>query len=250
MEYVSGGSFENLLRSEFVPIIETVRIVKQVLFALEHAHSRGIVHRDVKPANIMLAGSCAKLSDFGTAMHPVTGIRVTDQFYRPHASPEAVNGREFSAVSDVFATGMTLLRAANNQSNWDAILNGRDWRQDVLEGRLADVIGFTEFVPTKIRRIIKKAVKPAPEDRYQSASEMRQALERLVPARAWSRVNEHIWKCLTDRGEEVIEYVGGRRFSVDYKLNGRRRSENCRDNSDERSARRYLHQTVAKTTFA
>ena len=142
MEYIDGGSLGDRLNREFVPVVDSINYVKQILFALEFAHSRGFVHRDVKPGNIMLAPGYAKLSDFGTAMHPASGIAATDLFYRPHASPEAVNNFEFSPLSDVYAAGMTLQRSANNRAMWgDLRKDEAAFRQDILDGKLAGRLG-------------------------------------------------------------------------------------------------------------
>ncbi len=156
MEYLEGGSLADRLQQGFVPVIETIGYMKQILFALEHAHNRGIVHRDVKPGNIMLTGSIAKLSDFGTVIHPESGVSVTDMFYRPHASPEAFNNKVFSPASDVFAAGVTLLRAANNMSGWGAVLGNASWPALVKEGKLVEEVGYAGHIPSKLKRIIKK----------------------------------------------------------------------------------------------
>lgn len=249
MEYLEGGSLADRLHREFVPVIEIIVYLKQILFALEHAHNRGIVHRDVKPGNIMLTGGIAKLSDFGTIIHPETGVRVTDQFYRPHASPEAINNDEFSAASDVFAAGMTLLRAANNMTGWDAILSNAAWPALVREGKLANAMGYADHMPPKLKRIIKKAVNPNVADRYQSAAALRQDLERLRPARRWFRLNDNEWICTFGGKEERAVFQPGIKPSVEYTIGGRRRRSDCQSYRTEREARTRLADLVARSTL-
>jgi len=65
MEYVPNGSAQKLIETDHVSIRKSIKIAIDLLFALGHAHRQGILHRDVKPANILLAGTRGKLSDFG-----------------------------------------------------------------------------------------------------------------------------------------------------------------------------------------
>jgi eukaryotic-like serine/threonine-protein kinase len=250
MEYMEGGSLADRLRQEFVPLIDTIGYVKQILFALEHAHNRGIVHRDVKPANIMLAGGIAKLSDLGTVIHPESGVSATDMFYKPHASPEALNDREFSAASDVFAAGMTLLRAVNNMSGWNAILSSATWPALVRDGKLASQVGFADHIPPKLKRIIKKAINPIVADRYPTAATLRQELERLRPARRWIRLNDNEWTCTFQGREERAFFQPGMKPSVEYTVGGRRRRQDCQSYRTEREARTRLADLVARSTLA
>lgn len=250
MEYLDGGSLADRLKKEFIPVIETISYVKQILFALEHAHNRGIIHRDVKPGNIMLTGSIAKLSDFGTVIHPESGIKVTELFYRPHASPEAINNQEFSPASDVFATGMTLLRAANNMNGWDVILDDSNWPSLVKEGKLAGQVGFADHIPTKLKRIIRKATNPVAAERYPSAAALRQDLERLRPARRWIRLNDNEWACSHNAREERATFLPGIKPSVEYTIGGRRRRSDCKSYKSEREARKGLSDLVARSTLA
>lgn len=250
MEYLEGGSLADRLRQQFVPVIEIIGYLKQILFALEHAHNRGIVHRDVKPGNIMLTGGIAKLSDFGTVIHPASGVRVTDKFYRPHASPEAMNNDEFSAASDVFAAGLTLLRAANNMTGWDAVLGNAAWPALVKEGKLANLMGFADHMPPKLKRVIKKAINPVVADRYPTAAALRQELERLRPARRWIRVNDNEWICTFDGKEERAFLRPGIKPSVEYTIGGRRRRSDCQSYRTEREARTRLAELVARSTLA
>jgi serine/threonine-protein kinase len=251
MEFIEGGSLGDLLQRQFVPVLDTISYVKHVLYALEHAHGRGIVHRDVKPGNIMLAPRGAKLSDFGTAMHPRSGVRVSDDFYVPHASPEAMNDKEFSAASDVFAAGLTLLRAVNNMTgDWERILDDEEtWRRDVRNGVLPTRVGYADWVPTALRKIINVACASDPSRRYSSAKAFRQALERLRLARRWVRVSPDAWTATTDGKTETVEYVSGRKPGVEFRAGSRRITKFCRQFSTEREARRWLDKVVADTTF-
>ncbi|WP_457090101.1 serine/threonine-protein kinase [Microvirga sp. P5_D2] len=250
MEYIEGGSLGDRLLREFVPVVDAVTYVKQILFALEQAHAKGFVHRDVKPGNIMLAPRAAKLSDFGTAIHTPTGIRVMDGFYRPHASPEAVNGYEFSPRSDVYAAGLTLLRAVNNMAGW-----GHAWRDDVsftrdiANGDVPGRIGHREWVPRGLKLILNRACSKHPDRRYQSAADFRQALEGLRLTRAWIRTSQDEWTCKFEGRAEILRYVPGRRHSVEYLVAGRRRTEHSSTWDTERDARLALERTVAALTL-
>ena len=250
MEYIEGGSLGDRLLREFVPVVESITYVKQILFALEQAHAKGFVHRDVKPGNIMLGPRAAKLSDFGTAIHTPTGIRVIDGFYRPHASPEAVNHDDFSARSDVYATGLTLLRAVNNMAGW-----GPAWKDeasfslDINNGDVPSRIGHREWVPRSLKSILNRACAKDPDRRYQSAMEFRQALERLRLSRSWIRSSSDEWTCQYEGRAEIMRYVPGKHHAVEYLVAGRRKTEYCSTFLTEREARVKLERTVAALTL-
>lgn len=250
MEYLEDGSLGDRLNRQFVPVVDSVSYVKQILFALEHAHARGILHRDIKPANIMLSGSAAKLSDFGTVLHASSGISVMDNsFYRPHAAPEAENNKEFTPAGDVFGAGMTLLRAANNNAGWEAVKLDPDWMVHVKAGSLPSKIGFAEYVPTRLKTILKKALHPEKAKRLGTASQFRQELERLRPARRWFRENTSSWTCEFEGRLEELTYAPSRRHEVIHLVAGRRKRANCLTFDSERQARSHMNKIIATTTF-
>nr|WP_246550016.1 serine/threonine-protein kinase [Bradyrhizobium liaoningense] len=248
MEYIDGGSLGDRLIREFVPVVDSINYVKQILFALEFAHSRGFIHRDVKPGNIMLAPRYAKLSDFGTAIHSASGIAATDLFYRPHASPEAVNNNEFSPLSDVYAAGMTLQRAANNRAMWGELRNDQAaFRQDILNGKLASRLGYAPWVPRALKTVLNRACANDLSKRFQSAVAFRQALEGLKLVRPWVRVSVDEWICEHDGKLELLRYVP-KQHRVEYFINGRRKLKSSKTYTTEREARQGLERTVAEFT--
>jgi serine/threonine-protein kinase len=114
--YVAGTDLQDLLRSEGPPAPERAAdIVRQVGDALDAAHSAGLVHRDVKPANVLLSNGHAYLSDFGLTRSVEAETRLTDTDERlgtvDFMSPEQLRGRRTDARSDVYALGC-LLHAA------------------------------------------------------------------------------------------------------------------------------------------
>jgi serine/threonine-protein kinase len=250
MEYIEGGSLGDRLLREFVPVADAVTYVKQILFALELAHAKGFVHRDVKPGNIMLAPRTAKLSDFGTAIHTPTGVRVMDGFYLPHASPEAVNGYEFSARSDVYAAGVTLLRTVNNMAGWGSVWrDDASFRRDIANGDVPRRIGHREWVPRALKLILNRACAKDPDRRFQRAADFRQALEGLRMARSWIRSSQDEWVCRHEGRMEVLRYVPGKRSGVEYLVEGRRRTEHCSWDT-EREGRLALERAVAALTLS
>jgi serine/threonine protein kinase len=116
MPYVEGESLQDRLQRERqIPVADAVRITVKILSALEHAHRAGVVHRDVKPANILLAGGEPMVADFGIALavsHAGDG-RITETgltLGTPHyMSPEQATGdREVDPRSDLYAVACVL----------------------------------------------------------------------------------------------------------------------------------------------
>lgn len=251
MDFIPGGSLEDRMQSTFISCKEAVCHIKQILFALEHAHGCQFVHRDVKPGNIMLAQPRTKLSDFGTIIHPMSGTAVVPEFYRPHAPPEALTSGDFSNLCDVHAAGMTLLRCVNNIPDWRGyLMNLGDWNDLARRGKLAKRIGYKAYVPRGIRAILNKACHPVPSQRYESAAALRGALESLRFANEWIRLSEDEWVSNKDARTERILLNYGSKFEVIYTINNRKKSEFYGKFNDESEARAYMLQIIYSTTLS
>ena len=188
MEYAPGGS----LATSRAGLVEFVRTVRGVIDALAHAHARGIVHRDVKPENVLLLGpgradgrGPAVLADFGLALgpdegslalrRPIVGTPVT-------MSPEQIAGDPVGPASDVFSTGVTLYRASTGR--WP--FPGRT-ALDVLEAiRERDPEPMRTSgspVPRRLESIVLRALAKDPADRFPSMAELGRALDGFLLAR-------------------------------------------------------------------
>jgi serine/threonine-protein kinase len=179
MEFVDGVSLSTTLRTVGVRPVDGLRYITHALSALSYAHARGVVHRDIKPDNIMLTrAGAAKLTDFGVASFSgdrtltSSGAAVGSLFYM---SPEQVRGTDVDGRSDLYSVGITLYematghRAIEGESNW-AIMDGH------LHKRPKPPVELNPKLPQSLSDAIMRAVEKNPAERYQTADEFRAAL--------------------------------------------------------------------------
>lgn len=187
MEYIEGPTLrERLTRAGELSLEETVRAGCELLEALEYAHGLGIVHRDVKPENIVLASRGAVLLDFGIAR--AVQQSGTDRLTRSgfavgtsaYMSPEQIEGRdELDQRSDLYSLGCVLYECLAGRPPFVA---GHD---EVvlhmhLEGRAEPLAFLRADVPEAIAGVVMRAIEPVPDARWSSAAEMRDALKRGI----------------------------------------------------------------------
>lgn len=119
MEYVPGGSLSDLLRSPAPAPLDVVELARQLLSALDCVHRAGLVHRDVKPANILLDASArARLTDFGIAQpEDATSLTQTGMIIGTlrYLAPEVVEGAPAAPAADLYAAGMVLRELTRQQ---------------------------------------------------------------------------------------------------------------------------------------
>lgn len=201
MEFVDGLDAQKLVeqRGGRVGAAEAVHIILQVLEALEYAHNRNIVHRDIKPPNVMLARSeeawkrpedalkygalwNAKVNDLGLAKNfqlaGMSGMTLRGEFAGspPFTAPEQiVNFRFVKPVSDVFSIGATLYHMLSGQFVYD-IRRPKKWYLDILEGKPVPVRKRDETIDKDLAAVVDRAVSKEYEDRFQDAGQMRAVL--------------------------------------------------------------------------
>jgi serine/threonine-protein kinase len=187
MEFVQGPSLRSYLdRSRQTNFSDAVHIADDLLDALSYAHALGLVHRDVKPENILLDRDGAVLVDFGIAR--AVAESGTDRLTRSgfavgtsaYMSPEQVEGADdIDHRSDLYSLGCVLFECLAGRPPFTASREEVVLRMH-LKGEVPDVREFREDVPTGVATFIQKAMAHHPGDRYADAVGMREALMALV----------------------------------------------------------------------
>jgi eukaryotic-like serine/threonine-protein kinase len=181
MEFVDGENFQQIVnRRGAIPSSEAVPLFKQALAGIGAAHEMGIVHRDVKPANIMLnRRGVVKVMDFGIAKVvgerglTRTGVQLGTVFYM---SPEQVKGKTADVRSDIYALGVTLYELLtahvpfNAASEYDVLTDHVNTAPPLPSTHNANI-------PKGIESIVLKALEKKPEDRFQTVAEFSDALD-------------------------------------------------------------------------
>ena len=200
MEYVEGHTVREFLgEGEAVPIPEAVEIVTGVLDALEYSHRAGIIHRDIKPGNIMLTSTGAvKVMDFGIARAVEDSAATVTQTHAvvgtaQYLSPEQARGEVVDARSDLYSTGCLLYELLTGKPPFTGDSAVAIAYQHVREiPRPPSSVAAD--VPESLDRVVLKALAKNRDDRYRSAAEMLSDLQRVArgmdvgapPADSWA----------------------------------------------------------------
>ena len=180
MEYVGGGSLSGLLKKHTkLPKAEALRIMEQLLSGLQYSHERGIVHRDVKPDNVMLTDDqTVKIADFGIARIEGSGATVVGTMLGTpsYMSPEQWRGdAHIDARSDIYAAGVMLYHILTGkrpfEGNQSAIMH-KVLSEDARPPSLVD-----PAAPPELDAVILKAMAKLREDRFASSAEFAAALK-------------------------------------------------------------------------
>jgi serine/threonine-protein kinase len=234
------------VESTFVTIRRAIRISIDILFGLEHAHRQDILHRDVKPANFMLQGGLAKLSDFGLAANAAASLTASGAGSPVYCAPEVINDNITTEQTDIYAAGMSLFQLANNIRNLGARISSID---TIKMGRVISSIGYENYVPRRLRYVCNKACAPLPERRYQNVAEMRQAIERLRVKQDWTRLTPEFWQATIKGSDHQLTIEDTPPLEMVYRSNGRRKNANCKIASSVAEAANTVERWVYNNTF-
>jgi serine/threonine protein kinase len=195
MEYVAGGSLETLLEAHgLLPVDQAVRVAAEICEGLSYAHRWGVVHCDLKPANILFtATGTAKVADFGIAH--VSGQVLTRSWMTsagfaagtlPYMSPEQTEGARDDPRVDVYALGAVLYRMLTGQPylTFDQRETPAAQAQNVYRiGQEPPQPPSTHNrrIPAWLDAVVLRALAKRPEDRYADAAALRSALLQRVP---------------------------------------------------------------------
>lgn len=200
MEYVGGGNLKDYMESRPFSFNDIPRIIHDLAAALSYAHARGIVHRDVKPVNVLLdmqrrvspdgqetVSRRVVLSDFGIAKvlansnvitHTGAGVGTPE-----YMSPEQCRGTMVDARSDIYALGVMLYEMLTGHTpfeadNYTALAHSHIYEPPPPPSR------FNRRISPAVQAVVMKALEKDPSERFQQATEMALALEQAVAAQA------------------------------------------------------------------
>ena len=195
MECIEGEALAKRLEKGPLPLEQLLKYGSQIAEALDKAHCSGVVHRDLKPGNIMLTPSGAKLLDFGLAkpVAPVlTGVTLTAA--TPHSpmteegtivgtfqymSPEQVEGKEVDGRSDIFSLGAVLYEMVTGKRAFEG-KSHLSVASAILEKDPTPVRSVKPVIPLTLDHAIMKCLAKLPDDRWQSSSDLASELRWIT----------------------------------------------------------------------
>lgn len=183
MEFVEGETLEFLMRQGRIPLRDSVNYVSQVLSALSYAHAHGVVHRDIKPPNMMLTpDGIVKLMDFGIAKISVdhkltqTGKTVGSLFYM---SPEQIRGSDVDARSDLYSLGISMYEMVTGKRPFEG-----ESDYSIMAAHLQQPpqppVAIDPSVPPALNEVILISIAKDPGQRFQTADAFRSALQSVA----------------------------------------------------------------------
>ncbi len=212
MEYLEGETLASRVDRGPLPVEQALRVATEIADALTKAHGKGLTHRDLKPGNIMLTKSGAKLMDFGLAKPPaLTAAAVSETLTAskpltaegmlvgtyPYMSPEQVQGREADARSDIFALGAVLYEMVTGKRAFQG-KSPISVASAILEKDPEPITTSQPLAPLALDHVVRTCLAKDPDERFQAAHDVRLQLKWIASggppfATTASRPNRERW---------------------------------------------------------
>ena len=186
MPHYPQGSLEKLYNQQHLTVREIIKYSLDFLKGLHFIHTKGLIHLDVKPGNILINKSnVAVLTDFGLSKYVNQyDVAAYDKVYGEHCYPEAFSTNLVSKQADIYQAGVTLYRMCNGDDFF------RDQKPNLTKDNLLAEIypdrnAFLPHIPKSLITVIKKSLKANPTERYSSVIELMNALSKIDKNLDW-----------------------------------------------------------------
>lgn len=191
MEYLEGETLSGRLRQGAMGTDELLKYAIQIADALDKAHRKGLVHRDLKPGNVMITKDGAKLLDFGLAKLKVSGGIVEGTVETKttpltgegtiigtlqYMSPEQLEGKEADARSDIFSFGTVLYEMATGKKAFQGSSQA-SLIASIMKEEPRSISQIQPMSPPMLERVIKQCLEKDPDQRWQSSGDLKRALQ-------------------------------------------------------------------------
>ena len=258
MPFYRRGSVKMMMTAQRLTVREIVTLGCNVLSGLHNIHSKGLIHFDVKPDNVLLSDRGeGLLSDFGLAKQMnLRGVALQDRLYHKMIAPEATRGDQFDRTFDIYQFGLMLYRMCNGDEAFNAqyadygtgtTFDRKKFLADLRGGRFPDRKLFPPHVPSRLRKVVQKCIETDPANRYKSAIDVSNALAEIsgeiLDWRLVESYGNRIWT-KNESGtlyEFIVPHVGPTEC---YKtVNGgqrRRHTAGCKPRMTERDIQTFL----------
>ena len=197
MEFVEGETLAKRLEKGPLPLEQVLKLGGQIADAMDKAHRSGVVHRDLKPGNIMLTSTGAKVLDFGLAKpvsplgtlatltatkqeSPVTEEGTIVGTFQ-YMSPEQIEGKELDGRSDIFSLGAVLYEMVTGRTAFEG-KSQLSVASTILEKDPSPITSIKPMTPPALDHAVKKCLAKIPDERWQSASDLASELKWIAEA--------------------------------------------------------------------
>lgn len=184
MDYIPGEPLSHhVAEAELLPVARVYELVRQVAEALAYAHSQEVVHRDIKPGNILYRAQQQQIvvTDFGIARIASSARTQTGEIFGSplYMSPEQLRGLRAGPPSDIFSLGVTFYQLLSGALPFigESIA---ELSYHIVQGRHKSIRDLRPQLPRSATRIINKALQKDPENRYANAMDMARALAKAI----------------------------------------------------------------------
>lgn len=194
MQYIDGLSLAEIIEAEapLAPQIAAL-IAREICLAIEHAHNNNIIHRDIKPTNILISRQGElKITDFGVARGEdmphltSTGTVIGTPFYM---SPEQAAGKKLTTQSDIYSIGIVLYEIVTGKKPYTGE-STHEITAQIIRGKYSSPFWHDPHHSLRLTRIIRKAMAKSLKKRYQSVSQMSKDLVRFAGWKKTAQIQE------------------------------------------------------------
>ena len=205
MECLEGETLSKRLEKGPLPLEQVLKFGMEIAGALDRAHRSGVVHRDLKPGNVMLTATGAKLLDFGlakpssglitgmtltaaTSLSPVTQAGIVVGTFQ-YMSPEQIEGKELDAGSDIFSLGAVLYEMVTGKKAFEG-KSQLSVASAIMESEPAPISSIKPLAPPALDHVVRKCIAKAVEERWQSAADLASELKWISESSAQVRAEQ------------------------------------------------------------